>query len=82
MCDETAAPAPQSQPPEPLEANEVERRFAELEALARTKPELTQRIPPFSFTPLADVLEGQDEFWIELASSVTTCGSSCKTRSA
>jgi HSP20 family molecular chaperone IbpA len=51
----------------PLEGTDIEQRFAELEALARTKPELTHRIPPFSFTPLVDVLEGQDELLIEVA---------------
>lgn len=51
----------------PLEENEIERRFAALDALARTKPELTRRIPPFSFTPLVDVLDGQSELLIEVA---------------
>ena len=51
----------------PLSENEVERRFVQLDMLARTIPELTQRIPPFSFTPLADILESQGELRIEVA---------------
>jgi HSP20 family molecular chaperone IbpA len=63
LIEETNLPATQLS----LEETDVERRFAELDALARTKPELTCRIPPFSFTPLVDVLEGQDELLIEIA---------------
>lgn len=52
---------------QPLEETEVERRFAELDTIVRTKPELQQRIPPFSFTPPVDVLESQDELLVEVA---------------
>jgi HSP20 family protein len=55
------------QPRLPMEENEIEQRFAELNALARTRPELTRRIPPFSFTPLVDVLDGEVELLIEVA---------------
>ena len=47
------------EPEPPLE--EVTRSFAELEAMARTSPALSERVPPFSFTPSLDVfLEGED----------------------
>jgi HSP20 family molecular chaperone IbpA len=51
--------AADSEPEPPLE--EVTRSFAELEAMARTNPALSERVPPFSFTPALDVfLEGED----------------------
>jgi HSP20 family molecular chaperone IbpA len=46
---------------------EVARRFADLEARARTIPEVLERVPPFSFTPPLDVIEGKDEILITLA---------------
>jgi HSP20 family protein len=46
--------------PEPP-TEEVTRSFAELEAMARTSPALSDRVPPFSFTPQLDVfLDGED----------------------
>src|SRR5882724_1923524 len=46
--------------PEPA-LEEVTRSFAELEAMARTNLALSERVPPFSFTPRLDVfLDGED----------------------
>lgn len=46
---------------------EIERRFSMLDTLVRADPAWKDRIPPFSFTPLVDVLEGSNEFLIEIA---------------
>jgi HSP20 family molecular chaperone IbpA len=47
------------EPEPPVE--EVTRSFAELEAMARARPALSERVPPFSFSPQLDVfLDGQD----------------------
>lgn len=57
--------------PEPREANveldELERRFADLEAIARHVPAVVRRVPPFSFAPPVDVLDAGSEFLIEAA---------------
>ena len=45
----------------------VERRFAELERTVRGWPPIAERVPPFAFTPLLDVIEGERELVIELA---------------
>ena len=51
--------AADGEPEPPLE--EVTRSFAELEAMARTNPALSERVPPFSFTPRLDIfLDGED----------------------
>jgi HSP20 family molecular chaperone IbpA len=44
----------------------VTRRFAELEALARSIPAIAERVPPFSFTPPLDVIETERELTIEI----------------
>jgi HSP20 family molecular chaperone IbpA len=47
------------EPEPPLE--EITRSFAELEAVARATPALSERVPPFSFTPRLDIfLDGED----------------------
>jgi len=46
---------------------EVTRSFAELEALARTSPTLSERVPPFSFTPPLDVFLDGEDLLIEVA---------------
>ena len=46
---------------------EVERRFAELEALARAVPQIAERVPPFSFAPPMDAIGSDKELVIELA---------------
>jgi HSP20 family molecular chaperone IbpA len=53
------APAPESA--------EIERRFAELEALVRQNPTLGDRVPPFAFTPLVDVIEDGRDLLVEVA---------------
>lgn len=60
----TAEPAG-TDPEPPLE--EVMRSFAELEALARTSPTLSERIPPFSFTPPLDVFLDGEDLLVEVA---------------
>jgi HSP20 family molecular chaperone IbpA len=46
---------------------EVARRFADLEALARTNPTVTERVPPFSFAPPLDAIDDGRELIVELA---------------
>jgi HSP20 family molecular chaperone IbpA len=43
------------------------RRFSELEAMARLIPGVAERLPPFAFAPLADVIETDKELIVELA---------------
>jgi HSP20 family molecular chaperone IbpA len=56
-------------PPEggDVSLEELARRFAELEALARTVPQVMQRVPPFSFSPALDVIDDHGEVRLELA---------------
>lgn len=42
-------------------------RFAQLEVLARTLPQLAESVPPFSFTPPVDVITEDDQVVLELA---------------
>jgi HSP20 family molecular chaperone IbpA len=46
--------------------DEVSRRFAELEAMARAIPTVAERIPPFSFAPPLDVSGTERELLLEL----------------
>lgn len=46
---------------------EVERRFIELEAIARTLPSVAERVAPFSFTPLLDAVVAGDTLIFDLA---------------
>lgn len=52
--------------PEPA-LEEVTRSFAELEAMARTNPALSERVPPFSFSPRLDVFFDGEDLLIEAA---------------
>src|SRR4051812_19584212 len=51
----------------PISAEEVARRFADLEALARSPPAVTERVPPFSFSPPIDVFEDDRGLLVEVA---------------
>jgi len=66
----TGTDLPESEP-SPSEAEtpleEVTRSFAELEAMARTIPLVSERVPPFSFTPPLDALIEGDDLVIEVA---------------
>ncbi len=55
--------APQAEPPD----SEVERHFAELEALVRRNPTLVERVPPFSFTPAVNVIDDGADLRVEIA---------------
>lgn len=44
----------------------VTRRFAELEAIVRSNPSVSGRIPPFTFTPPVDVIAADGEVLIEV----------------
>jgi HSP20 family molecular chaperone IbpA len=62
--------------PEPDEAQaqdvtpeETARRFAELEAMARTIPTVAERVAPFSFMPPIDIYEEGRDLLIEVAVS-------------
>ncbi len=46
---------------------EVTRRFAELESLARADPFVSELVPPFSFTPPLDAFQSRDHIVVELA---------------
>lgn len=57
-------------PPGPdarVEDEELQRRFADLEALARSVPQVGGRVPPFSFSPPVDVLDEGPSWLVELA---------------
>jgi HSP20 family molecular chaperone IbpA len=58
-------PAPSTGPEVQIE--EVARRFADLEAMARTFPAVVERVPPFSFAPPFDALDEGRTLLIELA---------------
>jgi HSP20 family molecular chaperone IbpA len=45
---------------------EVSRRFVELEAIARSRPTIAERIPPFSFAPPLDLIGTERELLVEL----------------
>jgi HSP20 family molecular chaperone IbpA len=46
---------------------DITRRFAELEALARVLPSVMERVPPFTFTPPVDIIAAADTVIVELA---------------
>jgi len=46
--------------------DDVARRFAELEAVARSIPSVAERVPPFSFAPPLDVIGTERELIFEL----------------
>jgi HSP20 family molecular chaperone IbpA len=58
------SPVPKGKAPE---ATDVVRRFADLEAVARTLPPVVERVPPFSFSPPLDAVDDEREVTIELA---------------
>jgi HSP20 family protein len=47
-------------------ASAVAGRFAELESLVRSLPALAERVPPFSYSPAADIIAAEREIIIEL----------------
>jgi HSP20 family protein len=49
-----------------LSFDDVARRFAELDALARAIPSVAERVPPFSFAPPLDVIGTERELVLEL----------------
>lgn len=62
-ADMPTVEAADCEPEPPLE--EVTRLFAELEAMARTNPDLSERVPPFSFSPPLDVFFDGEDLLIE-----------------
>jgi len=64
-ADMPTVAAADCEPEPPLE--EVTQSFAELEAMARTNPDLSERVPPFSFTPPLDVFLDDEDLLIEAA---------------
>ena len=52
---------------EEVSIEEVARRFALLEAMARRVPAVVERVPPFSFAPPIDALDDENELLIEVA---------------
>jgi HSP20 family protein len=67
LRDDTEVEGAGAGEPSPPGSEEVERRFAELEALVRQDPELGARVPPFSFSPLLDVIDEGAELCVEVA---------------
>jgi HSP20 family molecular chaperone IbpA len=63
LPDEPAAAAGEPEPP----FEEVTRAFAQLEAWARNEPRVSERVPPFSFTPPLDAIVDHDDLVIEVA---------------
>lgn len=65
----TGQELPESSPPDEATAptfDEVARRFAELESIARSNPAVAERVPPFSFAPPLDVIGTERELIFEL----------------
>jgi HSP20 family protein len=50
-----------------LSVDEVARRFMDLESSARQIPTIDERVPPFSFSPLLDAIDSDDDIVLELA---------------
>jgi HSP20 family molecular chaperone IbpA len=50
-----------------ISMDEVARRFADLEAMARRYPVVTEKVPPFSFAPPIDACDDGQELVIEIA---------------
>src|SRR5262245_29660317 len=51
----------------PVSPDAVARQFADLEALARRVPRVTERVPPFSFAPAIDAYDDERELVVEVA---------------
>ncbi len=64
LPDENTEASPEASP---LSADGVIRLFSDLEAVARTLPNVSERVPPFSFAPPVDLLEDDKELWVEVA---------------
>jgi HSP20 family molecular chaperone IbpA len=64
--EDPPAPRPRDEHAPPLAPESVLRRFADLEALARSIEPLADRVPPFSFAPPLDVIETARELVFEL----------------
>ncbi|MCU1283124.1 MAG: Hsp20/alpha crystallin family protein [bacterium] len=66
----TGGDPPETSPPrelgEPPTLESLMRRFAELEALARTTPPIAERVPPFSFAPPLDLISSERELIVEV----------------
>lgn len=56
-----------STPGRDVEMEEVARRFADLEAMARRIPIVMERVPPFSFAPPVDAMDVGHELVVEVA---------------
>jgi HSP20 family molecular chaperone IbpA len=68
----TGRDLPETEPQQPpataeLSPDGVMRLFTDLEVVARNLPEVAERIPPFSFEPPVDLLEGASELLAEIA---------------
>ena len=66
----TGAELPQSEGGDGMEGvpalEEVERRFADLEAITRSLPAVAERVPPFWFMPPLDVIGTERELVVEM----------------
>jgi HSP20 family molecular chaperone IbpA len=60
------APAREDLPTETTTPEHVARKFAALEALARTIPQISERVPAFSFAPPFDLIDTEREVIVEL----------------
>lgn len=66
----TGSDLPETEEPsreEEVPMEEVARRFADLEAMARRIPSVIDRVPPFSFAPPLDAIDEHEEVVIEVA---------------
>lgn len=64
---DTEQPAEQSAAQSEVSMDEVARRFADLESLARRIPVVVERVPPFSFAPPIDAIDDGHELIIEVS---------------
>lgn len=53
--------------PPPVSEDELERRFADVEASVRAVPAVAGRVPPYAFTPTIDVVEESEVLVVEAA---------------
>jgi HSP20 family protein len=69
----TGGELPEAEPrgtmPLPVEqmGDVVAQRFADLEAMGRSIPQIAERVPPFAFAPPVDVIEDDKEMVVEMA---------------
>jgi HSP20 family molecular chaperone IbpA len=64
--DEMPDPKDSGQPSE-ITMDEVARRFADLESMARRIPSVIEKVPPFSFAPPVDACDDGQDVVIEVA---------------